>query len=124
MLLDTSAWIEYFKGSGKGTKVVSLLEDKKALYTCPLTIAEISHWCLKNKQEPLPFVRKIMTFSSVVDLNVYILVGSGKLYFEERKRNDKISMIDCIIYTTAQLHGLDLLTTDSDFRNLEGVEFL
>ena len=124
MLVDTSAWIEYFKATEKGKRIVSLLQEGRALYTCPLTIAELTHWCLKNNKDPLPFIQKVMSFSRLLDLTVDILVVSAKICYKERIKNDKIGMIDCIIYASALAHNLPLLTTDQDFSGLSGVEFL
>lgn len=124
MLVDTSAWVEYFKGSDKGSRVASLLQQDHAVYTCPLTVAEISLWCQRNNHDPLPFVKKLNTLSTILHLSEDILITSGKIYYEERKRNGKIGLIDCIIYTTAVFHGLVLLTADRDFRTLPKVEFL
>ena len=126
MLLDTSAWIEYLKGTKLGEEIKILLNQEIAIYTCPLTIVEISNWSYKNNEEPSPHLQKIKTLSKILELSEDILVKSGKTYYEERVKseNKKISMIDCIIYTTARFHGLILLTKDGDFEGLEGVKLL
>ena len=125
MLLDTSAWIEYFKGTGKGGKIKGFLTERKtALYTCPITIAEISVWCYKNGEDPHLFLGKIKNLSALLELSEPILAASGKIYFEWRKTNDKIGLIDSIIYSTAVFHGLTLLTTDSDFKGLSNIALL
>ena len=123
-LLDTSVWIEYFKGSEKGKKIYSLLEGEAEINSCQLTISEISNWCCKNSINPYFYLNKIKTLSRILELSENILVLSGQIYFEQRKINDKISLIDAIIYTTAQLHGFVLMTTDRDFEGLRNVEFL
>jgi len=123
MLFDTSAWIEYFKGTEKGQMVSNLIKNK-SIYTCPITLAEISNWSHKNSEGPAQRINIIKSFSSVLELNEQILVLSGRFYAEQRKRNGKISLIDAIIYTTAKIHGLVLLTADGDFENLSSVDFL
>lgn len=124
MLLDTSCWIEYFKRTEKGGKIKELMEKTGVLYTCPITIAEISVWCHKNNKPPKDFIAAIKNLSVLLDMGSDILAESGKVYYEERKQNDKIGLIDCIIYATAQVHGLTLLTTDTDFKNLKDVKIL
>lgn len=124
MLVDTSAWIEYFKGTEKGERIPLLLDQGKALFTCPLTLAELSHWCHRNRQDPSPFLKKVGALSTLLELGSDVLVESGRLYHEERKRSPKIGMIDCIIYATARAHRLALLTADRDFRNLPHVELI
>ncbi|MDO8554080.1 MAG: PIN domain-containing protein [Candidatus Micrarchaeota archaeon] len=129
MLLDTSAWIEYFEASEKGNEISALMLSGYTLYSCPLTIAEISSWCHRNNKEPLTFLKKINELSIIVELNEDILLRSGKIHFELRnskteKIESKISLIDCIIYETAHVHGLELLTKDNDFEGLPGVKML
>ena len=124
MLLDTSCWVEYFKGTEKGKKIKELMDKQEVLYTCPLTIAEISVWCRKNNKFPQDFIRSIKNLSIMLDMGEDVMSESGRIYHEAMKKNGKIGLIDCIIYATAQVHGLVLLTKDEDFKELEGAEIL
>lgn len=124
MLLDTSCWVEYFKETEKGKKIKELMENQEILYTCPITIAEISVWCHKNNKSPEDFITLIKKLSIMLDISDDILAESGKIYHEERGKSSKIGLIDCIIYATAQVHGLSLLTKDEDFKNLKDVKIL
>ena len=124
MLLDTSAWIEYLTGSKKGEVIKSLFIQGAVAYTCPLTIAEISSWCYKNNEEPFYYLKEIKRLSNILELEEEILIASGKTYYEERKKNSKIGIIDCIIYTTARFHDLILVTGDNDFKDLNYVKIL
>jgi len=123
ILLDTSAWIEHFKKTEKDERVKNLLREK-LIYTCPLTITEIVSWCYKNNENPSQILSAIKTLSSIVELSEEILVLSGRIYNEQRKINNKIGLIDCIIYTTALHHRLFFVTTDNDFRDLPSVEII
>ena len=123
ILLDTSVWIEHFKKTEKSEKITSSLKEN-LVYTCPLTLAEIANWCYKNNQQPEVFLKSIKVLSSVIELNEEILVLAAKVCYNKRKKNSKIGLIDCIIYSTASNHNLVLVTTDNDFRDLPNVEFL
>lgn len=124
MLLDTSCWIEYFEGTEKGEKIKERMENQEVFYTCPITIAEISVWCHKNSKLPEDFIALIKKLSIMLDISDDILAESGKVYNEERGKNGKIGLIDCIIYTTAKIHGLTFLTKDKDFKDMKDVEIL
>ncbi len=124
MLLDTSAWIEFFISSSKGKKVEELLLQDKPFYICLLTLAEITNWCYKNNADPEVFIAKIRKFSRLLPLPEDILISSGRDYYEIRQKNKKISLIDVIIYSSATFHGLKLLTKDNDFKGLPNVEML
>lgn len=123
ILLDTSAWIEYLNSTELGNKIKDLFYQKIGIYTCQLTIAEISVWCYKNNENPDKYLDKIKKLSSILEISEDILVASGRTYWEERK-NGKLGLIDSIIYTTARFHGLVLWTKDGDFKKLPGVEML
>lgn len=124
MLLDTSCWIEYFEATEKGKKIKGRMEKQEVFYTCPITIAEISVWCHKNKKTSKDFIDSIKKLSIILDLSNDALEESGRIYNEERKKNGKISLIDCIIYATAQIHSIILLTKDEDFKGLKDVQIL
>lgn len=47
LMLDTSAWIEFFIKSDKGERVEKYLQEGNC-YTSIVTIAEISNWAVKQ----------------------------------------------------------------------------
>lgn len=122
-LLDTSAWIEFFKGSAAGAKVMSILE-KEQVYTGAITFAEIARWAQDADVSVSRVVEHIKKNSVVIQLEEPILVESGRQYAKLRKIKAKMGMIDVIIYFSALVHGLDVLTTDPDFKGLPSVEVL
>ena len=124
ILLDTSAWIDFFNRTVKGENIRKLFYDGEVVYTCSLSIAEVSAWCHKNNEDPKSFVQKINELSTVVNVTDEILIESGKIYVHERKKNEKISMINNIIYSTSRSNGLVLITLDKDFENLAHVKIL
>jgi predicted nucleic acid-binding protein len=124
ILLDTSAWIEYLASTELGKEVNDLLYQNVGIYTCPLTIAEISVWCHKNNEAPDRYLAKIRELSSMLEITEDILIASGRAYTEERKKGGKIGLVDSIIYTTALFHGLAQWTKDNDFKGLPGAELL
>jgi len=124
ILLDTSAWIEYLASTEAGDEVKDLFYQNAGIYTCPLTIAEISVWCHKNNEDPDRYLAKIRELSSMIEITEDILIASGRIYCEERKKQGKIGIVDCIIHTTARFHGIILWTKDSDFKGLPGVKML
>ncbi len=121
-LLDTSAWVEYFRGSVQGEYVKTSLTPK--VYTSAITLAEIIPWFKKRKIDISWGISHIKKNSIIIPLRESVLVESGYIYAGLRKSRKKIAMIDVIIYMSAQLHGLMFLTKDTDFRRLPGVELM
>ena len=60
----------------------------------------------------------------IIPLEEPILVESGKQYVRLRQIQKSISLIDVLIYVSALVHGLSLITTDNDFRGLPGIELI
>ena len=119
-LLDTSAWVEYFKGSEKGRKVLKVLEEEE-IYTSAITFAEITRWVVDNRGNVDSVLSLIRRNSVIIQLEEPILVESGKIYGQLRKIKKSIGLIDVIIYISALLHGLELVTGDYDFHGLPAV---
>ncbi|MBI5226963.1 PIN domain-containing protein [Candidatus Micrarchaeota archaeon] len=124
MLLDTSAWIEIAQGTEKGRKILEITSTSLALYTNIITIAEVSQWAEKNKLDINEELRKITNNSTIIQMEFEMLKVAGKDYCMLRKIKKKISLIDSIIYTSASIHNLELVTADRDFEGLENVRFV
>jgi predicted nucleic acid-binding protein len=124
MLFDTSVWVEYFLATEKGGRVAQMLKRDAAIFVCPMTYAEISSWANKNGHAPGPFIKKMKELSNTLELDEELLVFSGRFYADQRNKSKKISLIDCVIYISAAIHGLTLLTCDYDFSGLPGAEIL
>ena len=124
MLLDTSAWVEYFQDTEKGKKIAKIIGTAETICVCPLTYAEISAWATKNNADPHNYISKINELSRTIYLEEEILVLGGKIHCNQRKENRKISLVDAVIYSSSAVHGLTLLTCDADFAGLANVEIL
>lgn len=122
-LIDTSAWVEYFKGTPKGKKVKAMIAEGET-YTSAITLAEITKWFNENNLPVEIALHQIKTNSILIPVEEEILIESGKLYTHLRKRKPKIGLIDVIIYSSALLHDLTLITKDSDFSGLPKVEMI
>ncbi|HLC86000.1 MAG TPA: PIN domain-containing protein [Candidatus Nanoarchaeia archaeon] len=122
-LLDTSAWVEYFKATQKGTKIKKLIENS-VVYTSAISLAELPKWIKENNLDLDWAIDQVKVNSTILSTDESLFIDSGKNYVDLRKLNKKIGLIDTIIYTTAILNHLDLMTTDSDFINLINVEML
>jgi predicted nucleic acid-binding protein len=72
-------------------------------------------------EERLDIVKK---YSEILDLNEKIVETGGKINFETRKTIKDFGMMDALIYSTAQIYGLKLLTGDDHFKSLDDVVML
>ena len=123
MLLDTYAWIEIFLDTEKGKKATQLTKNKR-IYTSVVTLSEIISWCLRNNQNAQKFLSLIKENSIIIYINDDVAEIAGTLNFEIKKKEKTFGMIDSLIYATAQIYSLKLLTGDKHFRNLDDVIML
>lgn len=123
MLLDTSAWIEFFLASVKGKKVKERLDNTEC-FTSIVSLAEVTNWALRENQDPDLLLDTIVKLSSIINLDKDIATLAGKLNFERKKTNKKWGLLDSFILATGMLYDLTILTKDLDYRNLPDVEIL
>lgn len=122
-LLDSSAWIEYFNGTELGGKVKKLIENED-VYTCIISIAEISDKFNKEREKFDKFLSFIKNISSILNLTVSSCGECGKVKAERRLIKKEFSLIDAIIYLTAKENSCFLITKDDDFKEMENVIIL
>lgn len=124
MLLDSSAWVEFFQGSEKGKEVKSILEQEES-FTSIVTFAEIAQWCLRTGREDLMLcVEGVKRMSRILPPTEVISISAGRMNYERKKAGKKWGMIDSIIVATAQAYGLRILTKDYGFRDLPEAQVL
>lgn len=116
VLIDSSAWIELYLGSEKGKKV-------REYYGCevvisPINVFEVYAKILQTDKEEADFYIDVMfSWGIIVDLPKETALRAA-----EMKRKYKMSMGDAIILATAEAHKAELITCDSDFRNVDEVK--
>lgn len=124
-MLDTYAWIEFFKGSKKGRKVEDVLK-KERCYTSVVSLAEIVEWCFKNslEQKIEEYIVKIKNGTIVIFLGDIISTLAGKLNYERKKKIKGWGMLDSFILASANLNNLKILTGDKHFKDLPNIVML
>jgi predicted nucleic acid-binding protein len=126
VLVDSWAWIEYFKGSAAGEKVKELIENSQdKVIVSTVNIAEVYNSFLRDYPPPdnkryAEASRKAMKQRSYVyEVDEGIAVDSAKI-----KHEKKWDLGDSIIYATTKREGTNVLTGDPHFRGLKDVVFL
>ncbi len=120
MLLDTSAWIEYFLATEKGDNVKEILKNEDA-FTSVITTGELVNWCLKNNLPYEKYLKEIKLYSRMIELNEKIAILAGQLNFERKKLIKNWGMADSIVLSTSIIYDLRIITKDSHFKNLPNV---
>jgi predicted nucleic acid-binding protein len=116
-LVDTSAWIEWFRDTATGQQVRKQVPDFDEWLVPTIVQHELVKWLLRNVDEAAAYETLALSNTGIVaPLTTTIAAAAAAISLTH-----KLSTADAIIYATAQHYGADLLTCDAHFEDLEGV---
>src|SRR3989338_3789338 len=116
-VIDTYAWVEYFRGSKEGAVAKEYIETKICA-TSAVTIAELSE---KYKKEDKSFDKDfdfIVATTKIISVNAEIAISAGHINVENKKSIKNWGMADSLILATAKLLNSKVVTGDEHFKNL------
>ncbi len=117
VLVDSYAWIEYFKGSESGLFVKKVLEDvSETVIVSAINIGEVYSWVLKYYDvDVAEEMRKTMkTRAFVCDVTEPTMIEAAMM-----KNSNGWELDSSIIYVTAKNEGASILTGDLNFKDLK-----
>lgn len=116
ILVDTSAWIDFFRGKGPLASVVEVLLDENHVAVCGPVRAELRRG-IRNRLERekvLSLLEGCSDLSQPDDL----WNEAGDLGALLGAKGATVKTLDLLIATYALAHDATLLTRDSDFRTM------
>jgi len=117
-VIDSYAWIEYFRGTNAGEQAREYIEGKRAL-TPTLVLAELSDKYVRENISGLnDDVFFLKSRSQIIPLNEDIALLAGKLNAAMKKKVRGWGMADSIILATANIHDAKVVTGDEHFRDV------
>jgi len=122
VLIDSWAWIEYFRGSKAGEQIKGVIEDsEEKMVISTINIAEVYRSILRFYSEDFAEekIEAMKQRAFVCDVIEEIAVEAAKI-----KHKKKWGLGDSLIYATAKKEGARVLTGDPDFKDVEGVIFI
>ena len=119
-VVDSSGWLEYFTDGSNADFFAPAILDTDKLVVPAISIYEVFKRILRDSAErdALSMIA-IMSRGLVVPLDMELSLNAAKLSIELR-----MPMADSIILATARAYNAVLWTQDSDFRGVEGVEYI
>ncbi len=119
-VIDTYAWVEYFRGSEEGKIAKDYIENRIGV-TSAITLAELNE---KYKREGRNFEEDsefIMSKTKIVNVNTEIALAAGDINFQNKKSIKNWGMADSIILATAKMLNAKVVTGDEHFRSFDVV---
>jgi len=121
VVIDTSVWIEYFKGNEPYYKGVQELINSRSAYTIEPIFGELLQGALNERER-----KYIMVFweniSKIEDPNLFI--NAGELAYRKKLVSKGIKLIDASIIYTVLNNGFKLWTLDKKILNFLDEEYL
>jgi len=116
-VIDTYAWVEYFRGSEEGKVAKKYIENGN----CAVSSISIAELAEKYKREDRNFDEDfnfIVAKTKIMEVTTEIAILAGKLNYENKKTIKNWGMADAIILATAKLSDIKVVTGDEHFRSL------
>jgi predicted nucleic acid-binding protein len=117
-LVDSCGWLEYFtNGTLADEFAFYLKKDRKQLLVPTLIVYEVYKFLRRTVSEEaaLQAVSR-MRVCRLVDLDTSLALEAADLSLLHR-----LAMADAIVYATARRFQAQLVTSDGDFKHLDGV---
>ena len=112
-VLDSSAWIEYIRGTKIGEKVKAIAEDSQnTLLTPAVVCTEVISLAARSGDDPEKAERIIRELSFQPDEKWDYFFEAGKRHFEMRKKHKEISLVDAAVKVIAEKNNATLVTKD------------
>jgi predicted nucleic acid-binding protein len=114
MLIDTSAWIEFFRKSGRGevkTRVAAYIDMGEAAYCGPVAFELLSG----ARDAEIPDIREAFRFSHQVEFSFDCWQRAAEAERALRKRGITIPRDDIFVAAAALHHRIPLYTCDPHF---------
>lgn len=121
ILLDSSCWIEIFVKGKSGEDFVKLIKEfgKNNTLVSSISIYEVMKFFIKKVgQEESIVILDFMKSYKIINID-HEVSAQAAIYSVDFA----LPMADSLIYSSAINHNAELITMDSDFKNLPNVKY-
>ena len=120
ILVDSSGWIDFFTDGGNAGNYSSYLEELSQVATPTIVLYEVYKLVKRERTEE----EALLAAAQIQKTRIVPLSDSLALAAADVSLEFRLAMADSIVYATALAEDAELVTSDSDLRNLPGVTFL
>ena len=120
VLIDTSAWVDFFRGTSKTADAVAELIEKGQAYICGVISYELIQGA-KSEEEAL-HLASVLAALHYIEMTSDLWIRAGNISFGLRRKGLTLPMSDLLIGALALEHGLEVLTLDDHFTSIPGLK--
>jgi len=115
VLIDTSVWIDYFKGKdGRFSGRVDEVLSSSDIYVPKVVIAELIHGA-KSERE-VSVIEEFTGAFNIVDQTEDTWAKAGRLSFSMKTKGATVNLVDCYIAVMAHENDCRLFSLDEHFK--------
>lgn len=125
ILVDSCAWVEYFKGSKNGKKFARIIEsEKNQCFYSNIILAEVTSKFKRESENVKNAIEGMRNTAHPVYEKEIDYINGGLIHAREKENKKELSIADAIIIAISERNLLKILTQDFHFKNLENVLFV
>lgn len=119
VLIDTSAWVEYFKGHSKTADTVTSLIETGRASICGVIYYELLQGARDEREARyLPNALSALTY---FEMSPDTWIHAGRIAAGLRSRGITLPISDILVGTVALIHSIQVLTLDKHFNSIPGL---
>lgn len=120
LVVDASAWIEYFEGSFIGKEFKDYIENAdNEVWTSSVTVAELVSKAVQKSLNMPIVVSGLKSLTNIDSPEYGVAFSAGQIHADIRKSVKKFSLTDAFVLATARSKGARILTCDYDFKGFK-----
>jgi predicted nucleic acid-binding protein len=120
ILIDTSAWVDFFRGTSKTADAVAGLIEKGQASICGVISHELIQGA-KSEDEAL-HLSGLLSALHYIEMTPDLWIRAGNISSRLRRKGTTLPMSDLLIGAIALEHGLEVLTLDEHFASIPGLK--
>ncbi|OQZ01544.1 MAG: VapC toxin family PIN domain ribonuclease [Candidatus Brocadia sp. UTAMX2] len=113
VLVDTSAWIEFFRKKAPYHKTVLELIDSNSICCAGIVLAELIQGAKSQKE--VDVLKEFLHVFDFIPDSTEVWEKAGELSFSLRRKGEIVGLADCYISVVASSNKVKLLTLDKHF---------
>lgn len=113
ILVDTSAWIEFFRKKAPYYKAILELIDSSRICCTGIVLAELIQGAKSQKE--LDVLKEFLHVFDFLPDSTELWGKAGELSFSLRLKGETVGLADCYISMVASSNNVKLLTLDKHF---------
>lgn len=117
VLVDTSAWIEFFRKKEPYHGIISGLIDDDRICCTGLIVAELIQGAKSDKE--IAVLKEFLHVFDFIRGDVMLWEKAGELSYAMRSKGKPAGLADCYIAAAASANKSYILTLDRDFENIK-----